>query len=81
MALEIQHSSSVIIERVNRFFGWHAVGKLAFRQAPLTRRPARRRLPRPDAASAAQFANTLTSVSDDGLRMALARLGTAIKRS
>jgi hypothetical protein len=81
MALEIQHSSSVIIERVNRFFGWHAVGKLAFRQAPLTRRPPRKRGPRPDAASAAQFAKTLTSVSDDGLRMALARLGSAIKRS
>jgi len=26
MALEIQHSSDVILERVNRFFGWSAVG-------------------------------------------------------
>lgn len=34
MALEIQHSADVILERVNRFFGWSAVGKLAFRQAP-----------------------------------------------
>ena len=38
MALEIQHSSDVILERVNRFFGWHAVGRLALRQAPLSRR-------------------------------------------
>src|SRR5216684_1662650 len=37
-ALEIQHSSDVILERVNRFFGWSAVGRLALRQAPLTRR-------------------------------------------
>src|ERR1700755_354828 len=37
MALEIQHSADVILERVNRFFGWSAVGKLAFRQAPLSR--------------------------------------------
>ena len=38
MALEIQHASDVILERVNRFFGWSAVGRLALRQAPLSRR-------------------------------------------
>ena len=36
-ALEIQHASDVILERVNRFFGWSAVGRLALRQAPLSR--------------------------------------------
>ncbi len=45
MALEIQHSSDVILERVNRFFGWSAVGRLALRQAPLSRRGSRRRHP------------------------------------
>src|SRR5271170_7458510 len=38
MALEIQHGSDVILQRVNRFFGWNAVGRLALRQAPLSRR-------------------------------------------
>ena len=28
----------VILERINRFFGWQAVGRLALRQAPLKRR-------------------------------------------
>src|SRR5512135_2800412 len=37
-ALEIQHTSDVILEQVNRFFGWSAVGRLTLRQAPLTRR-------------------------------------------
>src|SRR5260370_12441019 len=37
MALEIQHASDVILQRVNRFFGWSAVGRLALRQAPLSR--------------------------------------------
>src|ERR1700733_14308737 len=37
MALEIQHSSDVILARVNRFLGWNAVGRLALRQAPLSR--------------------------------------------
>ena len=47
MALEIQHKSDVILERVNRFFGWSAVGRLALRQAPLSRRdrPAPSRAP------------------------------------
>src|SRR5258708_28401906 len=37
MALEIQHSSDVILERVNRFFGWSAVRRRALRQAPPAR--------------------------------------------
>ena len=44
-ALEIQHKSDVILERVNRFFGWHAVGRLALRQAPLSRRDRPARVP------------------------------------
>src|SRR6516165_5351180 len=47
-ALEIQHSSDVILERVNRFFGWSAVGRLALRQAPLSRRDRPRRPAPPD---------------------------------
>jgi hypothetical protein len=81
MALEIQHSSDVILQRVNRFFGWSAVGKLALRQAPLSRRdrPSRPRPPDPKAVAA--VAETLGSVEDDALREALARLGAAIKRN
>src|SRR6202451_4737113 len=44
MALEIQHKSDVILERVNRFLGWSAVGRLARRQgAPGRRARARTR--------------------------------------
>src|SRR3954451_5620440 len=47
MALEIQHASDVIRPRVNRFFRWSAVGRLALRQAPFSRReqPAASRSP------------------------------------
>ncbi|WP_315741689.1 MULTISPECIES: DUF721 domain-containing protein [unclassified Bradyrhizobium] len=81
MALEIQHSSDVILERVNRFFGWHAVGKLALRQGPLSRRPRRRRPPPPDPTTVAKVAESLSAIEDDALRDALARLGAAIKRN
>ena len=80
MALEIQHASEVILQRVNRFFGWSAVGRLALRQAPLSRRERPSSRP-PDPKAVAQIAETLSSVEDDELRAALARLGAAIKRN
>jgi len=79
-ALEIQHLSAVILERVNRFFGWQAVGRIALRQAPLRRReqpPAHK----PDPAETARIAAALPDVKDEDLRQALARLGAAIKRN
>ncbi len=71
MALEIQHSSDVILERVNRFFGWSAVGKLALRQAPLSRRDLPKQTGGPDPKAVAEVAKTLSSVQDDDLRAAL----------
>jgi hypothetical protein len=81
MALEIQHASDVILERVNRFFGWSAVGRLALRQGPLSRRPRPRPPPVPDAGEVERIAKTLSSVEDEALRAALARLGASIKRN
>src|SRR5262245_2262413 len=78
-AVEIQHLSRVILERVNRFFGWQAVGTLRLRQAPLTKRTPVK-LPAPDSAEAARIATTLTQIEDDDLRAALARLGAAVNR-
>jgi hypothetical protein len=79
-AIEIQHLSNVVLERVNRFFGWKAVGGLRLRQAPLGRKT---RVPRPapDPEAAARIAADLTEIADDNLRDALARLGAAIKQS
>ena len=81
MALEIQHSSDVILERVNRFFGWSAVGRLALRQAPLSRRDRPKQAAALDPKAVAEVAKTLSAVEDDELRDALARLGASIKRN
>jgi hypothetical protein len=81
MALEIQHASDVILQRVNRFFGWSAVGRLALRQAPLTRRNRTAPSRAPDPGAVAEVAKTLSSVEDEELRAALARLGASIKRN
>lgn len=79
-AIEIQHLSTVILERVNRFFGWRAIGRLALRQAPLKRRAPAAAPPPPDPAVTARIAENLPQIEDEDLRQALARLGAAIKR-
>jgi hypothetical protein len=80
VAIEIQHLSGIILERVNRFFGWQAVGAIRLRQAPL-----RHTTPRPirsaDADATAHIAAGLADIQDADLRDALARLGSAVKRS
>jgi hypothetical protein len=79
-AIEIQHMSGVIVERVNRYLGWQAVGTLALRQAPLMRRRRKPQRPRIDEDTAAAIAAQMTGIADPGLRTALGRLGAAIKR-
>jgi hypothetical protein len=78
-ALEIQHLSAVILERLNRFFGWQAIGRIALRQAPLRRRGK----PAAPAALDPEIANGIAvtlPIQDEDLRQALGRLGAAIKR-
>jgi hypothetical protein len=78
-AIEIQHQAGLVVERVNRFFGWRAVDRLALRQAPLRGR--RKPPPRPaaDPEAAQRVAQTL-AIKDAPLRVALGRLGAAVKR-
>jgi len=79
-AIEIQHLSAVILERVNRFFGWQAIGRIALRQAPLHRQPPPAPPPPPDPAEQARIAAGLPEIQDADLKAALARLGAAVKR-
>jgi len=78
-AIEVQHQSGLVIERVNRFFGWQAIDRLAFRQAPLRgqrRRPQRSGI---DPDMAARIARSL-AIEHPELRDALGRLGAALRR-
>jgi len=77
-AIEIQHLAALICERVNRFLGWRAVGRLAFRQAPLRHRELHARRSA-DPGSAARLAEGLSDIDDEALKQALARLGAAVK--
>jgi hypothetical protein len=81
VALEIQHLSGVIIEKVNRFFGWRAVGRIQIRQAPLVRREKKVRPAPPDPAVVDRLAAGMSDIGDEDLRGALARLGAMVKRT
>ena len=81
MALEIQHQSGVILERVNRFLGWPAFGRLTLRQAPLSRPQKRPERKGPDAKKVSELAKTLDRIEDDALKDALARLGASVGAS
>ena len=76
----IQHLELLIIERINGFFGYRAVARLAIRQGPLPQRPrpGRRNCARSAGARSAALEHDLEAVKDPGLREALDRLGRAV---
>ncbi|HTW53960.1 MAG TPA: DciA family protein [Stellaceae bacterium] len=79
-ALEVQHRTPLVIDRINLFFGREAVVRLALVQGPLPlaapcRHPAARPL-RP--AEAAALDDQLAAIGSPELRDALARLGRRV---
>jgi len=76
----MQHLAPLIVERVNRFFGYPAVAKLAFRQgAPLARnelpkRPQLRAVPK-------ELGEGLREIADPELRACLEALAVRIEAS
>ena len=74
-AIELQHRSEQILERVNMYFGYRAIAQLRFLQAPLPKAKSQAPPPLPkveEPPPAAGFADT-------GLARALGRLGAGIR--
>lgn len=77
--LEVQHMAPVLLERVNAYFGWRCLGRIALRQGPVrTGRKADRAVRVLDPAALAEARARVAGVADDDLREALARLGAGI---
>ena len=75
-ALELQHQSALVIERVNAHLGWRCIGKLALKQGPLAKKTLKRQPVAPPEAEAVQRASAAAGgIAEDGLRDALVRLG------
>jgi len=79
-ALTVQHREPQILERINGFFGYPAVARLALVQGPMPeaadRRPRGARALTPEETQS--LAVRLAQVPDSGLKLALHRLGAAI---
>ena len=78
-ALELQHLTPLLIERVNAHFGWRCVDRILLKQGPLAARPpARRAAPAPDKAAESAAEDLVGPVADEPLRQALTRLGARV---
>lgn len=77
-AIEVQHRSDQILERVNTYFGYRAVVEMRILQAPVTRQAkvAPSQVPPLDPGALSPSVH----IENEGLRAALARLGSAAKR-
>ncbi|HEY3916652.1 MAG TPA: DciA family protein [Stellaceae bacterium] len=81
-ATEAQHLEPVLIERINAFFGYGAVARLALVQGPsLTAPPAAPQLRPLSAAEQGEVEARVAGIADPGLRAALVRLGSAVAGS
>jgi hypothetical protein len=80
-ALDVQHLAPQIVERINVFFGYPAVARLALTQAPVVPPPARSGTasPSPVAADRARAIDRAAAdIADPALRAATAALGRAV---
>ncbi|MEN3930380.1 DciA family protein [Microvirga sp. W0021] len=81
-ALEMQHQSPLIIEKVNTYFGWRCVGKIVLKQGPVHReekQPQQR--PPISENEREQIKTAIGNVEDEPLREALERLGKSVLTS
>jgi hypothetical protein len=80
VALEIQHREPVLLERINGYFGYRAVIRLALVQGPPPLREHAAPTPPRKLAPAERQAldRRLDDIADPALRAALQRLGSAI---
>jgi hypothetical protein len=72
----MSHLTVEIIERVNRFFGYAAVCKVAIRQGEVTKRPERRAPP--SLAPAPELGGSLKTIADPELKAVLEALASGV---
>ncbi len=79
-ALMLSHETQVVVERINSFFGWAAIGRIKIVQRPIiTRRraaiPSLRKLTPEEEV---ELSSKVDAVANPALKQALERLGRAI---
>ncbi|EEE46011.1 MAG: DUF721 domain-containing protein [Labrenzia sp.] len=79
-ALMLSHDSPQVIERINTFYGWAAIGRIKIQQKPVAvKRASTRKALRPLTRSEEQQLDAkLETVENDRLREALKKLGAQV---
>jgi len=80
LALELQHLEPQVLERINGYFGYRAVGRLKIHQGPV---PVERRTrrPPPPPVDETDIAAAVAGIADDGLRQALHGLARSLRQA
>jgi len=79
-AMHVQHETGQIIERVNAFLGFAAVGRIRIVQKPVGAAPKHKRSLRALSPAEVERVEEITSgIEDEGLRQSLARLGRSVR--
>ncbi len=78
IAIEVQHKTPQIIQRINAYFGYCAVDRLRIIQAPITRNWDAMQQRSPAQAAAPSQQPETADIEDERLRHALERLGAGI---
>jgi hypothetical protein len=79
-ALHLQHEAGEVINRVNAFLGFNAIGRIKILQKPVVSQKARPKpVPLPlNAVEKLKLSQMVGKIEDDGLRTSLERLGATI---
>ncbi|HPG88804.1 MAG TPA: DciA family protein [Hyphomicrobium sp.] len=77
-ALDVEYRSAEIIDRINRYFGYRAVGTLKLIQAPLLKDGKTGFLPGVEAAGQAAGVAPIPATADGGLKAALETLWSSV---
>lgn len=80
IATELQHLEPVLVEKINTFYGYGAVEKVAISQGPISRSgaKARNKEPRVDPEAEIEVRELVGGTHDDALKAALENLGRSV---
>ena len=81
-AIEVQHLSQLLIQRINTRLGWRCVGRIVIRQGPVRRRTVGcGKAPQPPEHAMRAAARVTDGIAEGKLRAALNRLGARVLSS
>ncbi|WP_245454067.1 DUF721 domain-containing protein [Aquabacter cavernae] len=80
-AIEFQYAAPIVMERINAYFGWRCVGRIALRQGPVPRRSVPAPFIPPAPETVARVRGEIGAFEDEALAASLARLGALVRQS